>query len=152
MTGQEVIVKANVIANQSIRFAKFSVDLRHIALFDRKGGYRGGWADQEVMCFKKFRHPLEQGPTNTFRFEELFRFYIEAAFHIANDIQRDTRAFLFQQFAHHGAEKNGAEGLKSVQRAREIRDIVCDVDAGIGQAFCRLLGHICDLSGHRHDI
>ena len=46
------------------------------------------------MCFKKFSHPLEQGPTNTFRFEELFRLYIEAPFHIANDIQRYTRAFL----------------------------------------------------------
>ena len=82
--------------------------------------------------FQKFCHPLEQGPTNTFRFEELFRLYIEAPFHIANDIQRYTRAFVFQQFAHHVAEKNGAERLKSIHRAREIRDLVCDVDAGIG--------------------
>src|SRR5262249_61427312 len=99
----------------------FACDHDRKSLLDRKGRDRNSGAYEQLKVIEELSDAVEEQAPLALRSNDLVRSKALAFLDIPDDVGVDAAAFAGQQVATHVSEKKGAQHLKTIYRAREVR-------------------------------
>src|SRR5262249_40063100 len=114
----------------------FTRDLGRKSLLNRKGGYCDSGAREQVMVVKELRDAVKESMTLAPGLNDLVRSEALAFLDIPDDIGVDAVAFAGEQVTAHVSEQQGAQHLKAVNRAGEIRRLLVYRAAHFDEPLC----------------